>query len=61
MGFSGRIARFFLTSQLTPLIALIAALVDIPVFARTTVDPTAQVDAAVLLERFLLAVCKANA
>ncbi|MHB1085157.1 MAG: efflux RND transporter permease subunit [Thiobacillus sp.] len=29
MGFSGRIARFFLTSQLTPLIALIAALLGL--------------------------------
>ncbi len=29
MGFSGRVARFFLTSQLTPLIALIAALLGL--------------------------------
>ncbi len=29
MGFSGRLARFFLTSQLTPLIALIAALLGL--------------------------------
>lgn len=35
--------------------ALIAALVDIPVFARTTVYPTSQVDAALVLVRFLLA------
>jgi MFS family permease len=35
--------------------ALIAALVDIPIFARVTVYPTSQVDAALVLLRFLVA------
>ncbi len=35
--------------------ALIAALVDIPVFARTTLYPTSQLDAALVLVRFLVA------
>ena len=34
--------------------ALIAALVDVPVFARTTVHPDSQVDAAFVLLRFLV-------
>lgn len=36
--------------------ALIAALVDIPVFARVTVYPNSQLDAALVLVRFLVAV-----
>lgn len=36
--------------------ALIAALVDVPVFARVTVYPDSQLDAALVLVRFLLAV-----
>lgn len=36
--------------------ALIAALVDIPIFARTTIYPSSQVPAALVLVRFLLAV-----
>jgi MFS family permease len=36
--------------------ALMAALVDIPVFARTTVDPDSQILAALVLARFLVAV-----
>jgi hypothetical protein len=36
--------------------ALIAALVDVPVFARITVYPDSQLDAALILVRFLLAV-----
>jgi MFS family permease len=35
--------------------ALIAALVDIPIFARVTVYPTSQLDAALVLVRFLVA------
>lgn len=35
--------------------ALIAALIDIPLFARTTVSPDSQVDAALVLVRFLVA------
>ena len=35
--------------------ALIAALVDIPIFARITVYPTSQLDAALVLVRFLVA------
>src|SRR4051794_1175383 len=35
--------------------ALIAALVDIPIFARVTVYPTSQLDAALVLVRFLAA------
>lgn len=36
--------------------ALMAALVDIPVFARATVDPDSQLDAALVLARLLVAV-----
>lgn len=36
--------------------ALMAALVDVPLFARATVDPGSQIDAAVVLVRFLVAV-----
>ncbi len=36
--------------------ALMAALVDIPVFARATVDPDSQVAAALVLARLLVAV-----
>ena len=36
--------------------ALMAALVDIPVFARATVDPDSQLDAALVLARLLIAV-----
>jgi MFS family permease len=36
--------------------ALMAALVDIPIFARATVDPTSQVEAALVLARLLVAV-----
>ncbi|GAC1339129.1 MAG: hypothetical protein NVSMB29_05970 [Candidatus Dormibacteria bacterium] len=36
--------------------ALMAALVDVPLFARATVDPTSQVGAALVLTRFLVAV-----
>jgi hypothetical protein len=36
--------------------ALMAALVDVPFFARTTVDPNSQVAAALVLVRFLVAV-----
>ncbi|HWG73924.1 MAG TPA: MFS transporter [Acidimicrobiales bacterium] len=36
--------------------ALMAALVDVPFFARSTVDPTSQLGAAAVLIRFLLAV-----
>jgi hypothetical protein len=36
--------------------ALMAALVDVPVFARATVDPTSQVQAALVLARLLVAV-----
>lgn len=36
--------------------ALMAALIDIPFFARATVDPSSQVGAAVILVRFLIAV-----
>jgi len=36
--------------------ALKAALVDIPFFARSTVDPTSQISAALVLVRFLVAV-----
>ncbi len=35
--------------------ALIAALIDIPIFARTTVHPDSQLDAALVLLRFLVA------
>ena len=35
--------------------ALIAALVDIPIFARVTVYPTSQLDAALVLVRLLVA------
>ena len=35
--------------------ALIAALVDIPIFARTTVYPDSQLTAALVLVRFLVA------
>jgi hypothetical protein len=35
--------------------ALIAALIDIPIFARTTVYPHSQLDAALVLVRFLVA------
>jgi hypothetical protein len=35
--------------------ALVAALVDIPIFARVTVDAASQVDAALVLVRFLVA------
>ncbi len=35
--------------------ALIAALIDIPIFARTTVYPDSQLDAALVLVRFLVA------
>jgi MFS family permease len=36
--------------------ALMAALVDVPLFARATVDSSSQIDAALLLVRFLVAV-----
>ncbi len=36
--------------------ALMAALVDVPLFARSTVDPTSEVSAALVLVRFLVAV-----
>jgi MFS family permease len=36
--------------------ALMAALVDVPLFARATVDPKSEVDAALVLVRFLVAV-----
>jgi MFS family permease len=36
--------------------ALMAALVDVPFFARVTVDPSSQIGAALVLVRFLLAV-----
>ncbi|HEY3810947.1 MAG TPA: MFS transporter [Acidimicrobiales bacterium] len=36
--------------------ALMAALVDVPLFARTTVDPNSEVAAALVLVRFLVAV-----
>jgi hypothetical protein len=36
--------------------ALVAALVDIPIFARVTVDGASQLDAALVLVRFLVAV-----
>jgi MFS family permease len=36
--------------------ALMAALVDVPIFARATVDPTSQVQAALVLARLLVAV-----
>jgi MFS family permease len=35
--------------------ALVAALIDIPIFARTTVYPDSQLDAALVLVRFLVA------
>ncbi|MDQ6836985.1 MAG: MFS transporter, partial [Actinomycetota bacterium] len=35
--------------------ALMAALVDVPLFARATVDPRSQIDAALILVRFLVA------
>lgn len=37
-------------------VALVAALVDVPLFARTTVDTRSQLDAALVLVRFLVAV-----
>jgi MFS family permease len=36
-------------------VALVAALIDVPLFARTTVDPDSQLRAALVLVRFLLA------
>jgi MFS family permease len=36
--------------------ALMAALIDVPLFARSTVDPNSEVDAALVLVRFLVAV-----
>ncbi|HET9076840.1 MAG TPA: MFS transporter [Acidimicrobiales bacterium] len=36
--------------------ALMAALIDVPLFARSTVDPNSEVDAALVLLRFLVAV-----
>jgi MFS family permease len=51
-----RAAAGSLISNLAVGAALMAALVDVPVFARTTVDPDSQVAAALVLARLLLAV-----
>ena len=51
-----RAATGSLVTNLAVGAALMAALVDVPVFARTTADPGSQVDAALVLARLLVAV-----
>ena len=51
-----RAAAGSLVTNLAVGAALMAALVDVPVFARTTVDPDSQVAAALVLARLLVAV-----
>jgi hypothetical protein len=51
-----RAAAGSLLTSLAAGAALMAALVDIPVFARATVDPDSQVQAALVLARLLVAV-----
>src|SRR5262249_47277212 len=54
--FSARPAWGALAVNLAIGAALMAALVDVPLFARATVDPKSEVDAALVLVRFLVAV-----
>ena len=54
--FRDRAAFGSLLANLAIGIALVTALVDVPIFARTTAYPTSQVDAALVLTRLLVAI-----